>query len=260
MAYKQKKFHENHLVIQDNHLKYYLSPVFVKNNFKHGFFTKKSSEIDLLLLSKFLNANNKSCFLNQIHSNQIVFGSKTQGNEIAEADGIISDKNNQNLWIYTADCMPILFADKRKRSVAAIHCGRKGLENKIIKNIINIFYKKGSSNKDLIVAIGPSISKKYYFVENKTFHAFHKHVSYEESMSPSFDKDLLSNLKQLMKNKNPVLIPLDLKKFANIQLLNENILSKNIDISNLCTYESNNDFHSWRKSKTYARQLNFISS
>ena len=56
--------------------------------------------------------------------------------------------------------MPILFADKRKRSVAAIHCGRKGLENKIIKNIINIFYKKGSSNKDLIVAIGPSISKK----------------------------------------------------------------------------------------------------
>ena len=52
--------------------------------------------------------------------------------EIVEADGMVSDRHNQNLWIYTADCMPILFADKRKRLVAAIHCGRKGLANKII--------------------------------------------------------------------------------------------------------------------------------
>ena len=61
-------------------------------------------------------------------------------------------------------------------------------------------------------------------------------------------------------NKNQFLIPLDLKKYAHIQLLNENITSKNIDISNLCTYESNHNFHSWRKSKTYSRQWNFISS
>ena len=34
----------------------------------------------------------------------------------------------------------------------------------------------------------------------------------------------------------------------------------NIDISNLCTYESNHNFYSWRRSKTYLRQWNFISS
>ena len=140
MTFNQKYFQENKLVIKDKFFKYYLSPILVKNNFKHGFFTKTSSEIKLSLLSKHLNKNYSDCVLNQIHSNKIVCGSKTKENKRVEADGLVNDKHNQNLWIYTADCMPILFADKKKRCVAAIHCGRKGLENKIIKNIIKIFY------------------------------------------------------------------------------------------------------------------------
>ena len=114
MSFSQKYLQENELRIKDKKLKYYLSLTLLKNNFKHGFFTKTCSEINLSLLSKSLKINNKNCVLSQIHSNQIVFGSKTQEKERQEADGIVSDKQNQNLWIYTADCMPILFADKKK--------------------------------------------------------------------------------------------------------------------------------------------------
>ncbi len=260
MAYNQKNFYENNFAYKARNFKYYLSPILVKNKFTHGFFTKTSSEINLSLLSNHLDVNNNSCILNQIHSNEIVFGSKTGEKKIVEADGMVSDKHNQNLWIYTADCMPILFADKRKRFVAAIHCGRKGLENKIIKNTIKIFYSKGCSKEDLIVAIGPSISKKYYLVDNKVINNFHKHVFYKDSTSLLDDKNILLKLKSLIKNKNQVLFPLDLKKYAHMQLLNENIPSTNIDISNLCTYESNHNFHSWRRSKTHKRQWNFISS
>ena len=78
MAYKQKYFFEDELSIKNKRFKYYLSPILVKNNFKHGFFTKKSSEINLSNLSDYLKVNNKNCVLNQIHSNYIVFGSKTQ--------------------------------------------------------------------------------------------------------------------------------------------------------------------------------------
>jgi copper oxidase (laccase) domain-containing protein len=53
---------------------------------------------------------------------------------------------------------------------------------------------------------------------------------------------------------------LDLKKSAYTQLLNENILNTNIDISNLCTYKLKNIFNSWRRSKTISRQWNFICS
>ena len=65
----------------------------------------------------------------------IVFGSQSQEGSKTDADGLVGNKNNQNLWVYTADCMPIFFADKRTRNVAALHCGRKGLEKKIIKNL-----------------------------------------------------------------------------------------------------------------------------
>ena len=68
------------------------------------------------------------------------------------------------------------------------------------------------------------------------------------------------NSKESVKFQKNDLIPLDLKKYAYIELLKENISNTNIDISNLCTYESNHNFHSWRRTKTYLRQWNFISS
>ena len=254
MAYKQKYFHAQDLAIKDKNCKYYLSPILVKNNFKHCFFTKASSEIKLSLLSKHIGQNNMNCVLNQIHGKKIVCGSKTQENERVAGDGLINDKHNQNLWIYTADCMPILFADKRKRFVAAIHCGRKGLEIKIIKNLIKIFHNKGCSKEDILVAIGPSISKKNYLIDNKTLLNFYKQTTQKDSITCSEDESIL------LKIKKEDSIPLNLKKFAYIQLLNENIPNANIDISNLCTYESNYEFHSWRRSKTASRQWSFISS
>ena len=48
----------------------------------------------------------------------IVFGSHSQKGIKTDADGLVGNKCSQNLWVYTADCMPIFFADKRKRNVA----------------------------------------------------------------------------------------------------------------------------------------------
>ena len=156
--------------------------------------------------------------------------------------------------------MPILFADKKKRLVAAIHCGRKGLENKIIKKLIKIFYDKGCSKEDMLVAIGPSISKKNYLIDDKTLQNFHKKAASKESISFSDSMEISLKSKESVKLQKNDLIPLNLKKYAHIELLKENISNTNIDISNLCTYESNHNFHSWRRTKTYLRQWNFISS
>ena len=73
--------------------------------------------------------------------------------------------------------MPIIFADKKKRLIAAIHCGRKGLEKKIIKKLIKIFDNQGSCRNDLIVAIGPSITKENYFIDRYTLEKFYKKVN-----------------------------------------------------------------------------------
>ena len=190
----------------------------------------------------------------------IVLGSLSQEGSKTDADGLIGNKCNQNLWIYTADCMPIFFADKKTRNVAALHCGRKGLEKKIIKNLIRIFDNLGTSKDDLLVAIGPSISKEHYIVDKRTLEEFYREAENKKirvNLNKT-EKDFCFGDSNHLKEQN--LNQLDLKRSAYIQLLNENIPSTNIDISNLCTYKLKNEFNSWRRDKTISRQWNFICS
>jgi len=156
--------------------------------------------------------------------------------------------------------MPILFADKRTRNVAALHCGRKGLEKKIIKNLVKIFDNLGTPRDDLVVAIGPSISKEHYLVDKRTLKEFYRKA---ENKKITIDltkikKDIFFSNSNQFKEQN--LNQLDLKKSAYRQLLSENIPHTNIDISNLCTYKLTNEFNSWRRDKTKSRQWNFICS
>ena len=190
----------------------------------------------------------------------IVFGSLSQEGSKTDADGLIGNKCNQNLWIYTADCMPIFFADKRTRTVAALHCGRKGLEKKIIKKLVKIFDNFGTSRDDLLVAIGPAISEEHYLVDKLTLKEFYRKAENKKITLnlTKTEKDLCLSDSNYFKEQN--LNQLDLKKSAYRQLLSENIPNTNIDISNLCTYKFENEFHSWRKNKTISRQWNFICS
>ena len=156
--------------------------------------------------------------------------------------------------------MPIFFADKRTRNVAALHCGRKGLEKKIIKNLVKIFDNLGTSKEDLLVAIGPSISREHYLVDKITLKEFYRKAENKKITVnlTKTEKDLCLCDSNHSKEKH--LNKLNLKKSAYRQLLNENIPYTNIDISNSCTYKLKNEFHSCRMSKTILRQCNFICS
>jgi len=189
-----------------------------------------------------------------------VFGSQSEEGIKTDADGLVGNKCNQNLWVYTADCMPIFFADKRTRKVATLHCGRKGIEKKKIKNLVKIFETFETSRDDLLVAIGPSISKEHYLVDKMTLKEFYRKAE-NKNITVNLtkaEKDLCFSDSIHLKAQN--LNQLDLKRSAYRQLLNENIPNTNIDISNLCTYKLKNEFNSWRRSKTFSRQWNFICS
>ena len=254
MKYCEKEFYKKVLHIKGKQAAYYTSPILDNYGFTHAFFTKDSADIEIKYLSKYFHKNYKNCHNKQIHSNNIVFGSETSENNIAFADGIISDQENQNLWIYTADCMPILVANFRNNIVASLHCGREGLEKKIIKKLIHFLKNLGCNRSDLLVAIGPAISSKKYFVDKNLFHQF---IYNNHSSNEYFDHFQTKNFYQ-MNTENK--IELDLKKCAYYQLIEENIHATNIDISNKCTFISSREFNSYRKTKTDKRQWSFISN
>jgi hypothetical protein len=141
-----------------------------------------------------------------------------------------------------------------------LHCGRKGLEKKIIKNLVKIFDNFGTSRDDLLVAIGPAISKKHYLVDKMTLKEFYRKTQSKDITInlTKTEKDLCFSDFNQFKEQN--LNQLDLRRFAYRQLIDEEIPNKNIDVSNLCTYELNNEFNSWRRSKTISRQWSLICS
>ena len=255
MTYKTNEFKNNYILIKKKKLKYYLSTLLLKFDFKHAFFTKESSEFPIEELAKNFNNNEINYFNNQIHSNLVVNASNSDFSKKFYADGIVSEKSNQNIWIYTADCMPILLADRKTRLVSAIHCGRKGLEKKIIQQMIEKMENLGSLRKDILVAIGPSISKVNYLVDQKCLENFYKNIS----NSLELNNNLRINSQNTFKySKNG--FPLDIRKYAFEELISNKIIQDNIDVSNNCTYELNHEFYSWRRENTEKRNWNFITS
>ena len=137
---------------------------------------------------------------------------------------------------------------------------KKRFRKKNNKNLVKIFDTFGTSRDDLLVAIGPAISKKHYLVDKMTLKEFYrkaenKNITFKLTKTK---KDLCFSDSNHIRKQN--LNQLDLKRSAYKQLLNENIPHTNIDISNLCTYKLKNEFNSWRRSKTFSRQWNFICS
>ena len=254
LNYPTFEFLKKSIEFHNKKYNYYLSPNLSEYKFTHAFFTKNSSHKNIKILGSKLIKNQNDYFLSQIHSCNLVNCSNLSNENVTKADGLISDKKNQNLWVYTADCMPILFADKLTKKVAAIHCGRKGLEKKIIIKLIKNMVDLGSLKKNLLVAIGPSISVSNYLIDKTCYEVFLERFNKKNN---AFIKNNMDEVKNINKNE---LIPLDIKRYAYYQLINENIPCNNIEISNQCTYNNPVEFYSWRREKTSNRQWSFISS
>jgi len=82
-----------------------------------------------------------------------------------DADIVASNDPSVALAIQTADCVPILIADRRTGAVAAAHAGWRGLAAGVPGVTVSALAREfGSAPADLIAAVGPSISAERYEV------------------------------------------------------------------------------------------------
>ena len=95
----------------------------------------------LKIVKKKISKKSKNIFLvKQIHSNKFIFLDKNSNikNRSINADAIITKKKNFPIAVLTADCVPILIFDKKRKMIAAIHAGWKGAFKGIINKVINL--------------------------------------------------------------------------------------------------------------------------
>ncbi|MCW5983045.1 MAG: peptidoglycan editing factor PgeF [Bryobacteraceae bacterium] len=102
--------------------------------------------------------------LPQIHSDRILVASAGE-ERIGEGDALITNREGFTLAVRTADCLPILLIEDRRRAVAAIHAGWRGSAAGIAaKTVEALISEYGGSPGNIHAAIGPGIGVCCYQV------------------------------------------------------------------------------------------------
>lgn len=120
--------------------------------------------------------------LRQIHSSLVRQVTKADADLDAggaKADGMITDEPGMLLAIQTADCIPVLVADRKERAVAGFHAGWRGTLKRIVENGVGrMRLAFGSRPEDLVAAIGPGIGACCYSVGDEVLEEFESQFTY----------------------------------------------------------------------------------
>ena len=98
-------------------------------------------------------------WINQTHSSICVNAASIK--TTIDADASFSSKVGVVCGIMTADCLPVFVSRKDGTMVGIAHAGWRGLVSGVIDNLVSSFNAKGD---DLVVHLGPAISKNFFEV------------------------------------------------------------------------------------------------
>lgn len=131
------------------------------------------------------NGNFSLITVKQIHSTLIhrITAPAPPEAALPQGDGLMTDRPGLLLAIKTADCLPILLADRRNRAVAAIHAGWRGTLERIAENCVGrMRMEYGSRPEDILAAIGPGIGPCCYRVGEEVMDQFESQFGYASEL------------------------------------------------------------------------------
>lgn len=88
------------------------------------------------------------------------------------ADALVTDRPGLALGILTADCAPVLLADREAGVVGAAHAGWKGAIGGITDSTIAAMETLGARRERIAAAVGPCIARASYEVDDSFFRRF----------------------------------------------------------------------------------------
>ena len=81
-----------------------------------------------------------------------------------KADALVTATPGLLLTILTADCEPVLFADRKAGVIGAAHAGWRGAKEGVLEATLDAMEGLGAQRADIVAVIGPCISQRAYEV------------------------------------------------------------------------------------------------
>ena len=165
--------------------------------------------------------------LKQVHSAECVAAQGRTG-LLGSGDALLENAAGAVVAVKTADCIPILLVDQRRRAVAAVHAGWRGTVARIAASAVAAMRDCfGSAPEDIHAAIGPGIGPCCYEVGPE--------------VAAQFGERGRAHI--------------DLADANRRQLIEAGVTARRIYTSNLCTMCRPEEFHSFRRDKEAAGRL-----
>jgi YfiH family protein len=117
------------------------------------------------------------------------------GRAVLRGDGLMTDEAGLLLGVQTADCVPVLVVDTKRRAVAAFHAGWRGTVARIVERGVETMREQfGSEPGDLVAAVGPSIGPCCFAVGQEVREEFEREFGYGEELFREMDGALYGDL------------------------------------------------------------------
>lgn len=170
----------------------------------------------------------------------IVTDPNTTREDLEAIDALITNVPGLAIGVRTADCIPVLLYDRRKKVAAAIHAGWRGTVGRIsqitIKKMTDTF---GTDPKDIYAQIGPGIGLQSFQVGEEVVQQF---------SDASFPMDrIYHHLGDKVDGDMSTGDHLDLWEANKFILEESGVPSDNIRTAGFCTYQRNDLFYSARR-------------
>jgi YfiH family protein len=167
--------------------------------------------------------------LKQIHSNRVV--EACEPGWLGEGDALITGKPGLWLSVRTADCYPVILADREHRAVAVVHAGWRGAAGEIVLRAFGAMRERfGSCPENTVAAIGPGIGGCCYEVGAEVAEQL-------EKWAPVSRRKV------------------DLSRVLVAQLESVGVLRSGIEVAGRCTYCDDAEFHSYRRERDLAGRM-----
>lgn len=168
--------------------------------------------------------------VHQVHSADVAVVTKPTADR-PKADAMVTNVSGIALSILTADCQPVLFADRQAGVIGAAHAGWQGAISGVLENTVTEMEKLGASRKNIVAVIGPSISQAAYEVG--------------QEFAERFIDDDADNAR-FFSNGNDGKYQFDLPAFGLARLRNMGLAET--EWTHHCTYSNPERFFSYRRS------------